>query len=31
MSRDHVYLIDNDPSRRAQLAQMLCAEKQQLW
>ena len=31
MSRNHVYLIDNDRARRAQLAQMLCAEQQQLW
>ena len=31
MSRNHVYLIDNDRARRAQLAQMLCAEQHQLW
>lgn len=31
MSRNHVYLIDNDRARRAHLAQMLCAEQQQLW
>lgn len=30
MSRNHVYLIDTDRARRAQLAQMLCAEQQQL-
>jgi two-component system response regulator FixJ len=31
MNRDHVYLIDNDRRRRAQLAEMLDAGKQRLW
>jgi FixJ family two-component response regulator len=31
MNRDHVYLIDNDRRRRAQLAEMLDAGQRQLW
>jgi FixJ family two-component response regulator len=31
MNRDHVYLIDNDRRRRAQLAEMLDAGQQRLW
>jgi FixJ family two-component response regulator len=31
MNRDHVYLIDNDRRRRAQLAEMLDTGRQQLW
>jgi two-component system response regulator FixJ len=31
MSRNHVYLIDNDRERRARLAAMLDAKQQQVW